>query len=340
MKRRWMQVMSTLLLGAALAACGGGGGGDSDDAGPTLQAPPTTAATLQSSGGDAQSAAQTAVESARRLAELSASLGDSAVPLGNDNNARATPAAWARVARAPLREQALDRQTLACSAFLGTSNCTGSVTVDTNFEGPGSVFPPGTYVTLTFNALTALIDGESLALSGSLRVDYPIGFDPDATTFANQRFQLTLDGFSGSAQGVSFGPLDEVALYEYDGQGVETLTIDGLRITGFDTLTISDADNYALANVTLRRAHWAVPDTYVDVGFSNWVVGSGRPAVGGIVNVSGGNGSVRVEVTARSSDSVVYAVRLSIGGATSDWTVTATYPAGGGAPSYTVVPAN
>jgi hypothetical protein len=52
-----------------------------------------------------------------------------------------------------------------------------------------------------------------------------------------------------------------------------------------------------------------------------------------------GNGSVIIDVTGRSADSVVYAVRVSIGGATSDWTVTATYPAGGGAPSYVVVPA-
>jgi hypothetical protein len=335
MKRRWMQVWGTFLLGAALAACGGGGGG-SDDQGPVLEAPPTTAATLQAVGTDVQSAAQTAVDSARRLAELSASLSDSALPVGSG---RATPAAWGRMALAPAREQALERQTLSCSAFLSTSNCTGSVTVDTNFNGAGSVFPPGTYVTLTFNALTAVVQGESLALSGTLRVDYPTGFDPNATTFANQRFQLTLDGFAGSAQGVSFGPLDEVALYEYDSQGVETVTIDGLRITGFDTLTLTDANNYALPNVRLRRAHWAVPTTYVDLGFSNWTVTGGRPAAGGRVTVTAGNGSVVVDVLSSSTTTVVYAVSLSVGGATSSWTVTATYPAGGGAPTYVAVPA-
>jgi hypothetical protein len=170
-------------------------------------------------------------------------------------------------------------------------------------------------------------------------VDYPTGFDPNATTFANQRFQLTLDGFAGSAQGVSFGPLDEVALYEYDSQGVETVTIDGLRITGFDTLTLTDADNYALPNVRLRRAHWAVPTTYVDLSFTNWAVSGGRPAVGGGVAVTAGNGSASVDVVSRSPDDVVYTVRLFVGGTSSTWTVTAAYPAGGGAPSYTVVPA-
>jgi hypothetical protein len=336
MKRAWFRVMGSFLLAAALAACGGGGGGG-DDSGPTLEAPPTTAATLQASGADAQNAAQLVVASARRLAELNATLSDSALPVGG---ARATPAAWGRAARTLTRAQALARQTLSCSAFLGIGNCTGSVTVDTNFDGPGSVFPPGTYVTLTFDALTAVVEGESLALSGSLRVDYPTGFDLDATTLANQRFQLTLDGFAGSAQGVAFGPLDEVALYEYDSQAVETVTIDGLRITGFDTLTLTDANNYALANVTLRRAHWAVPATYVDLSFLDWTITDGRPAVGGTVIVTAGNGSVQIDVTARSSDSVVYAVRLFIGGSSTTWTVTAAYPAGGGAPSYTVVPAN
>jgi hypothetical protein len=335
MKRRWMQMVGMFLLGAVLAACGGGGGG-SDDA-PTLEAPPTTAATLQASGSDAQSAAQSAIDAARRLAQLSASLSESALPVGG--SARATPAAWGRTALAPAREQALDRQTLGCSAFLGTSNCTGSVTVDTNFNGAGSVFPPGTYVALTFNAVTAVINGESLALGGGLRVDYPDGFDPNAATLANLRFQLTLDGFTGSAQGVSFGPLDEVALYEYDNQGVETVTIDGLRITGFDTLTLTDADNYALANVSVRRAHWAAANTYVDLSFANWTVSSGRPAVGGRVTVTAGNGGVIIDVASRSADTVVYAVSLSIGGSTSAWTVTATYPAGGGVPTYTVVPA-
>jgi hypothetical protein len=104
-------------------------------------------------------------------------------------------------------------------------------------------------------------------------------------------------------------------------------------------LVLTDAANYTLANVALRRAHWAAPDTYVDLGFSNWVVTSGRPAVGGRVNLAAGNGSVTVNVTGRTADTVTYAVRLSIGGASTDWIVTATYPAGGGAPSYTVVQA-
>jgi hypothetical protein len=336
MTHAWTRWLNLFVLSAALVACGGGGGG-SDGSAPTLEAPPTTAATLQASGADAQGAAQTAIDSARRLAQLSAGLSDSALPVGS---ARATPAAWGRAALSPAREQALARQTLSCSAFLGTGNCTGSVVVDTNFEGAGSVFPPGTYVTLTFNGLTAVIDGESLALDGGLRVDYPNGFDPNATTLANLRFQLTLDGFAGSAQGVSFGPLDEVALYEYDSQGVETVTIDGLRITGFDTLTLTDADNYALPRVTVRRAHWSVPATYVDLSFTNWTIVDGRPAVGGAVSVTAGNGSASVDVVSRSADDVVYTVRLFVGDPSSVWTVTAAYPAGGGAPSYTVVPAN
>ena len=63
----------------------------------------------------------------------------------------------------------------------------------------------------------------------------------------------------------------------------------------------------------------------------------GRLAVGAMAIAMAGSDSVRVEVTARAADSRVYAVRVQINGGITDYMVTATCPAGGGAPTYTVM---
>jgi hypothetical protein len=159
------------------------------------------------------------------------------------------------------------------------------------------------------------------------------GLDPCDSRF--EKRSLGRD-FSGTADGVSFGPLNEVALYEFDGQGVGTMTIDGLRIIGFDTMSVTDDDNYSLANVTLRRAHWAVPAGYVDMSFQGCSVVNGRPSADSRVTVWAPNSSIAVVVTSSSASTVVYAVTATVNGASVSYTVTATYPASG-APSYTVV---
>jgi hypothetical protein len=73
---------------------------------------------------------------------------------------------------------------------------------------------------------------------------------------------------------------------------------------------------------------------YVDVRFSNWAVVGGRPTVGSTAYVSAGGVAITLFVDAVTSTGVVYRVLVAAGGPIATFRVTATYPAGGGAPSY------
>ena len=243
---------------------------------------------------------------------------------------------WSRAALSATRERALATQTVTCAQFFGTSSCSGSLTVNTNASGSGPVIPAGTYAIVTFNALQGGFDGSPVLVNGTMRMDYLSTFDASTSSPAGLRAQLTFTDFSGTADGVSFGPLTEVALYEFDNQGVGTMTIDGLRIVGCDTMDVSDADNYSLADVTLRRAHWTTATGYVDMQFVGWSVVEGRPSVNSRATITAPNSSIAVVVTSSSAGSVVYAVTATVNGAVVSYTVTASYPVSG-APTYTVV---
>ena len=79
------------------------------------------------------------------------------------------------------------------------------------------MIPAGTYVTLTFNALQGSFSGSPVLLNGTLRQDYLTTFDTNAATPAGLHLQLGFAGFSGTSEG---GPMSELALYEFDSQGV------------------------------------------------------------------------------------------------------------------------
>lgn len=332
--KRFERTAAVLALFLGLSACGGGGGG-SGAAAPVAEAPPATAAALQGSGSEASAAAVATVAGAERLVQLSASLDSGLVPVGGS---AASPLSWSRVALAATRAQALATETISCSSFFGTSACSGSVTVDTNASGSGSVVPAGTYVTMRFNALQGSAAGVPMLLNGTLRVDYLTAFDVNATSYAGLRFQLSLTNFSGTVDGVSFGPETEIALFEFDAQGVAHLTIDGLRISGFDSLVLTDAANYSLNGIVLRRAHWTTLTGYVDIRFTGWTVSNGRPLVNSVASVEVPNSRISLIVRSSSTASVVYEVTALINGVATVYQVSASYPAGGGAPTYTVVP--
>ena len=316
-----------------LAACGGGGGGGDDAAGTAavLEAPPATAVSLQTTPTEASGAAAAGMDSAQRLVQLSASLNGSIPALANGGSAALS---LGRVALSSARERALARQTISCADFFGSPSCSGSLAIDTNLNDSVSVIPEGTYVAMSFNNLQGSFDGSPMQVNGTLRLEYLSAFDTNASSLAGLRVQMTFTNFSGTTDEVSFGPLNEIALYEFDSQGLGAMTIDGLRITGLDTMSVIDADNYNLTNVTLRRAHWATPSGHVDMSFQNWLVEEGRPDVNSRVTITAPGGSIAVVVTASSASSVVYAVTATVNGASVSYTVIASYPAGGGAPSY------
>lgn len=332
-------------LAALLAACGGGGGGSS---GPTVEAPPQSPATLQSSSGDAAGATIAAAASAQRLVQLGTTVNTGfggasglAAPTRGAVPARLF-ADWSRTALGLHgRKQSLAVQTVGCADFLGTSGCSGSVTIDTNFAATGShVIPAGTYVAITFGALQGVNpQGAPIALNGTFRLDYLTAIDLNASTLANVQFQITLAAFGGSVNGLAFGPETEIAIFAFDADGTASLTVDGLRIVNLDGITIVDAGDFSLTGVAVRVPHWTSSTGYVDFNFVDWNVTANRPVIGSTVIATAGANSITVNVSASSSTTVIYGVVASVGGAVAAYTVTASYPPGGGAPTYTVSPA-
>jgi hypothetical protein len=315
-----------------LAACGGGGGGGGDDAGPVLVAPPSTAATLTQSSADAMAGVQALNTGAAAVVSKSAALdaGSLFAPVG----ASASPLG---LRGAGAREQALARETVGCGE-LGFTGCSGSVTFDFNFDANAAILPAGSYFALTFNNLSGSFEGSAFSMSGTLRTDFVTAIDTQAPSLANAQFRVTLDGLSGTADGVSFGPESDVALYEFDAAGVPTITIDGLRLSGLDGLNVTDADNYIASGTQLRFAHWTAVSTYIDIDYNNWAVSAGRPTLGSTAALSAGtSGGATVTVTSSSPSQVVYRVDLNVGGNIVQYLVTADYSSG--TPSYSVVAA-
>lgn len=319
------------VLAVAVAACGGGGGGD-DAAGPAVQAPPATAAALTQSSAEAMAAVQALDSSTSVLLRKRTALqgGSLFAPLG----ASSSPANLRNSVARGAREQALARETATCSE-LGLSACSGSVTFDYNFDDEASVLPAGTYVAVRFNALSGNYAGSAFSMDGTFRMEFLTALDIDAMNFANACFQVTLDSFTGTAEGVSFGPETSAALYEFDTEGVPAVTIDGLRIRGLDNMLVSNDSNYTLNDFDLRTTYWGGATTYVDVDFSNWTVASGRPTNASTAIISAGaNASIGIGIVVQSSSQgqVVYSVRVTAGGVFTDYLVTATYT--NNVPSY------
>jgi hypothetical protein len=333
----WGAVIGLTLL---LAACGGGGGGSDDNANttdPVLQGPPTAAGTLQASTTEASGAASSAADTAARLIALRAGLDNS--PFGGGGAGAQSVSSLRRfVATQAARERALAVETLTCAEFFEVTPCAGSIRVDTNLTAQTQVIPAGTYVDITFNAISFGTGASATQLGGTLRVDFLTAFDTNATSLSNVRFQLTLSNLRGSAAGVPFGPQTLIALYDFDARGQLVVTADGLSFSGLDAVTATDGNNYTLPDVTIRRARWNGGSGYVDLRYSGWNVVAGRPTVGSRVTATAGGNSIVLAVTASSAITVVYDADISIGGTVTSYTVTATYPAGGGAPTYVAVP--
>ncbi len=336
-----LRTLASLGFAALLGACGGGGGDAGGGGGsPTLQQPPAAAATIAQSAAEAQEAVKAALAGSATVVEQAAGLDSSFLLIGNPLGIGASPLSLASRVMASTREQPMAVQMLGCTLVFEVNPCSGSVTVDTNAPQSGAtVWPAGTYFAMTFNALSGRLARSSFSMNGTARIDFLSAFDTNATSFANTRIQITASNLSGSVDGVAFGPESAVALIEFDSGGVGTLTVDGVRIRGLAGLTVTDANNFSLVGTVLRSAYWAAPSTYVDTSFTHWVVVAGRPQAGSTGSIVAGTASVAIGVTSTSATTVVYDVRVTAAAATNRYLVTATYPAGGGAPSYGVQPA-
>jgi hypothetical protein len=327
---------------AALAGCGGGGSGDGGDEGPNARAepigPPAVAATLSNTAADAGEACRAAVDAADGAITRVAAMGGLFGLIGTPVSSGALFSPLLALARAGHTKRALRMETLDCQDILDLP-CSGSATVDTNIADTATAFAAGDYADVRFNGLNGRLFGVSTALQGRMRLDFVAPFDLNASTLAGLDVLVTLDQLGGHLAGHAFGPVSDVGRLQVSSSGVQTITASGRRYSAMRSVSASAAGSYSIGSGGVRMAHWSTPAGHVDIAFTGWRVLANRPQPNALATLTAGTGRVTVRVTSSSSARVGYAVVITLGGAALNYTVTATYPAGGGAPVYTAVPA-
>lgn len=331
------------LASLGLSACGGGGGSDNTQVVPVptpvpeptkLIAPPTTAGSLAQSGEVAQDSVKAATAAAADLVRRSEDPSSMFLPFGELMGGRQNSPKPS--AAEPERRKILETTTVSCSS-LGISiirNCSGSIVVDTNVSNSATSLPAGSYISMRFDKISGIVDGQSLSIDGSMRIDFLTAVSNLDTPGNNVRLQLSFDKLSASGGGESFGPLTAVALLEVDGQGKPSLTLNGVQYGGLNELSVTDANNYSLGHSRLRSAHWSDSKVYVDTQFSNWQTSNGRPLQGSSATLTAGKDSALITVESSSNSQVSYRVQLSSGGVAKNYQVLASY--NGSTVSYSV----
>ncbi|MDT9001600.1 hypothetical protein RQP53_20150 [Paucibacter sp. APW11] len=312
---------------AALVACGGGGGGSTAELPPTpaplvLQAPPSQAASLAQSSGDAIDSVKALGSAATDLARRSNDPSSAFLPFGNP---------WGHSFTRPTgtspNAHALAVQEVKCADLPPSTGmrCTGSITVDSNVDNNASSLPAGSYIKMSFNNLVGSVGSEAFSLNGSMRMDFLTAVSNPQLLSPNTRLQLSFDKLSGSANGESIGPITAIALFEIDAQGQLSMTFNGSQYFGMQGVSAADSSNFRISSSRVRTAHWADSKSYVDYGFSNWQVSTGKPLLNSSGSLSAGADSVTIRVLSSSSSVVVYDVLLAKGGVSKHYTVTANY---------------
>ena len=333
----WRAAVSTTLT-ALLVACGGGGdsGGGTQSVTDEVVGPPTASASLSNTTAEAQqsapaivAAADAAASRVESLSGLSAVFGGSVVPQGLLDDGRRQILATGQVLPASV-------QSVGCTDFFDPP-CAGSITMDTNVADTATAVKPGDYADIQFGSASGSLFGQSVALNGRLRIDFLSAFDFNATQFNGLDLKLKLEAFGGSLNGAGFGPVSDTARLQIDTQARVTIVAGGASYTGLHGVTISGSGSYSIAGGTVRLAYWSDSGKYIDITLQNWRVVGGRPAVGSQATIATGQGSATLSVSSSSTSTVVYAVAITAGGGNTHYAVTATYPAGGGAPTYVAV---
>lgn len=321
---------------ALLAACGGGGG----DAEPALSAapsgPPATAATMGSTATDAVDAAKASVAAADGVAARQGALSGLTV-LGAPVAGSPGGLAFAALVQGAGMKQAQAVSTDACTDFLA-SPCTGSVTTDTNLAANATSVKRGDYIEGTFNALSGSLFGTPLSLSGKLRIEFLTAFNLNASSPAGVQLRLVFTAFSGSFAGYVIGPVSETVDLVFDAQGTPTFVVQGASFSVLSTVNVTGPGSYTIGSLSARVGYGSTQG-YVDVRLTNWFSSAGRPNAGSFSRVSAGAASASVTVVSAGSTTVVYDVFITgaAPGSSASFRVTATYPTGGGAPSYSAV---
>jgi hypothetical protein len=313
------------LLAVVLVSCGGGGGSSPADTTPIVRGPPDMAAMLANTSDDAAQSVISAVAAADAAAGNSNSLSGVFALFGAPTGLQRAPDSS--------RKHATAVQSAACTDVLDAP-CSGSASIDTDLSPSASSAPAGTFIDVRFNALSGGLAGSSVTLNGRMRIDFVAAFNLANPQPTGLDLRLLFDQLSGSVNGAAFGPVSESLRLQVDAQGHSSVIAGGKRYSGISGVTVGNAGNYSIAGSSVRTGHWSNAGTYVDLNLTQWQVVNGRPALGSMATLNAGSGSVALQVTSSSTSSVVYAAAMTLNGSTTHYVVTATYPAGGAAPTY------
>ena len=325
-----------LSLTALLVASGGGGGDAGTAAADEIAGPPAVSAALINTTGEAQRAAQAVVAGADAAANRANALNGLGVLVGSPVLPQSVVTAPRRQVLGVGRARALAVQTAACAEIVDPP-CTGSVTLDTNIADNATRANPGDYADMQFAALSGALFGQQVAMNGRMRIDFLSTLDLNATSFTGLDLKLKLDGFGGSVNGTSFGPISDTSRLQINANGVATIIAAGASYSDLHGVAISGAGSYSIAGGTVRLAYWSDAGKYVDLTLQNWRVVGGRPAVGSQATITTGQGSASFTVSSSTTATVVSSVTINAAGSATRYIVTATYPVGGGAPVYVAV---
>jgi len=337
--------LTGLLLALALGACGGGGGDAGTAPVPASDppvGPPAAAVALGTNAGDAADAARTALAAAEGMAgRYSTMTGFTAllgVPIAAET---ASPSAihvpaTRRAAWPDDRARRLDVTTEACLEVVDAP-CTGTVTLDTNVAGNATTVSPGQYVDATFNSISGLVLGRSVTFTGRMRIEFLSSLNLNNPQLPGLGLRLKFTNFAGTLAGSAFGPVNETADFSFSSQGIGTLTAGGARYGSLGGVSVTGTGAYNINTGDVRLAFGASTTGHVDTRLTNWRSQGGRPVVGSQATLTANGASATVAVTASSSTAVVYAVTIVTATNTRVFTVTASYPTGGGAPTYAAV---
>lgn len=340
-QQRWRGTAAAVALALWLAACGGGGGGGGSPA-DQVAGPPATAATLGTSATDATQAVQAVLAATVGAANQGAALANvrSLLEAPITRGPGSPVAGRETVQAAPVRDvQPQAVRTAGCVEVVDVP-CTGSVVVDTNVPDNATTLQPGNYVAFTFQGLAGGLQGDPVVFNGGLRVDFLSAFAQGSGSLDGTDLVITTSNLSGTVGGVSFGPLNEAARLQVAANGPIVITAGGRRYTNMNSVNFVGSDTYAISNVVIRGAYWGDSSRYIDLDLSSWSVSAGRPVIGSSGRVQAGEQTITIVVVSTSADTVAYNVQMFFAGGSGGYTVTATYPAGGGAPSYSTVAAD
>lgn len=323
---------STLTCAALLlAACGGGGGDDNSNGSTTV--PESATKSLSNTNEEARSLAENTVEGSASNADTTQSQsrlsnfgslggfsGGTGASVGDAlKQTRLVSLLTSKRIPKEISEVGCDLLTADNNSLPPNqriTNCSGSITLDTNFSASSgtnqALIPAGTYFAMTFNNLSYQTVADGLATAnGQIRFEYidDFTFDPLAGRI---RFQAV--NLSGTSEGESFGPESLDYTIQLAGNNV-TLIGDDVRLRDFE-VNFTDADTFTITGGTAVDGY---EGGYIEVTYNNWQVVNGIPQAGSRLTARGENGSATVVVNSVTGNVINMTVTIVADGQTTEY---------------------